>query len=99
VAPAFQVLGPPRWRWAARTHGHHCRWALVDMVSLVARATRLAGAGWQMAVANPGRARLNAHQRFMQTPEGRLYAAAKDGDVEGVAAACAEGARIDVPHP
>jgi len=42
---------------------------------------------------------LNVHQRFMQTPEGRLYASAKDGDIEGVAAACAEGAKVDVPHP
>ncbi|CAK0901064.1 unnamed protein product [Prorocentrum cordatum] len=52
-----------------------------------------------MAVANPGRMRLNVSQRFLQTPEGRLYAAAKEGDEEGVAAACAEGARLDVPHP
>eukprot|EP00435_Cladocopium_sp_Y103_P054826 s416_g18.t1 len=52
-----------------------------------------------MAVGNPGKARLNIGQRFLQTPEGRLYRAAKDGDIEGVAAACAEGAKLDVPHP
>jgi len=52
-----------------------------------------------MAVANPGKARLNVGQRFALTPEGRLYRAAKDGDIEGVAAACAEGAKLDVQHP
>lgn len=52
-----------------------------------------------MSLANPGRVRLNVGQRFMQTPEGRLYLAAKEGDIEGVAAACAEGAKLDVPHP
>eukprot|EP00434_Breviolum_minutum_P029768 symbB.v1.2.026318.t1/scaffold2620.1/size74715/2 len=52
-----------------------------------------------MAVGNLGKARLNIGQRFLQTPEGRLYKAAKDGDIEGVAAACAEGAKLDVPHP
>lgn len=48
---------------------------------------------------NPGHVRLSIHQKFMLTPEGRLYAAAKDGDVAGVAKACAEGAKLDVPHP
>eukprot|EP00913_Durusdinium_trenchii_P003438 g3183.t1 len=38
-----------------------------------------------------------AQLRFLQSPEGRLYKAAKDGDIEGVAAACAEGAKLDVP--
>mmetsp|Transcript_96318 Transcript_96318/g.281405 ORF Transcript_96318/g.281405 Transcript_96318/m.281405 type:complete len:513 (-) Transcript_96318:107-1645(-) len=52
-----------------------------------------------MSLANPGRVRLNVHQRFMQTPEGKLYQAAKEGDIEGIAAACAEGAKLDVPHP
>jgi len=52
-----------------------------------------------MSVANPGRVRLNVNQRFMQTPEGHLYEAAKEGDIEGIAAACAEGAKLDVPHP
>jgi len=52
-----------------------------------------------MSVANPGRVRLNVSQRFMMTSEGRLYKAAKDGDIEGVAAACAEGAALDVLHP
>lgn len=47
-----------------------------------------------------GGVRLTVHQRFLQTPEGRLYAAAKDGDLEGVAKAVrGEGARLDVPHP
>mmetsp|Transcript_89685 Transcript_89685/g.238257 ORF Transcript_89685/g.238257 Transcript_89685/m.238257 type:complete len:513 (-) Transcript_89685:193-1731(-) len=52
-----------------------------------------------MSVANPGRVRLNVNQRFMQTPEGKLYQAAKEGDIEGIAASCAEGAKLDVPHP
>mmetsp|Transcript_52021 Transcript_52021/g.123862 ORF Transcript_52021/g.123862 Transcript_52021/m.123862 type:complete len:513 (-) Transcript_52021:43-1581(-) len=52
-----------------------------------------------MAVAEPPPVQLNISQRFLQTSEGRLYAAAKDGDIEGVAAACAEGAALDVLHP
>jgi len=52
-----------------------------------------------MAVSNPGRVRLGVTARFMQTAEGRLYAAAKDGDLEGVVAACAEGAALDILHP
>lgn len=52
-----------------------------------------------MSVGNPGKVKLNVGQRFFLTPEGRLYKAAKDGDIEGVAAAIAEGAKLDVPHP
>lgn len=60
-----------------------------------------------MAVGNPGKLRLNIGQRFLQTSEakmrvvadcsrqGKLYRAAKDGDIEGVAAACALGAKLD----
>lgn len=52
-----------------------------------------------MSVGNPGRVRLSISERFLQTPEGRLYKAAKEGDIEGVAAACREGAALDVLHP
>lgn len=52
-----------------------------------------------MAVANPGRVRLNVTQRFSQTSEGRLYLAAKDGDIEGVHAACRENPDLDTLHP
>lgn len=52
-----------------------------------------------MSLANPGRVRLNVGQRFALTAEGRLYNAAKEGDLEGVSAAINEGAKLDVPHP
>jgi len=38
-------------------------------------------------------------QRFNATREGRLHLAANEGDIEGVAAACAEGAALDALHP
>ena len=38
-------------------------------------------------------------QRFNATREGRLYLAAKEGDIEGVAVACVEGAALDTLHP
>eukprot|EP00928_Gymnodinium_smaydae_P003098 TRINITY_DN1110_c0_g2_i1.p1 TRINITY_DN1110_c0_g2~~TRINITY_DN1110_c0_g2_i1.p1 ORF type:complete len:517 (-),score=101.02 TRINITY_DN1110_c0_g2_i1:15-1565(-) len=43
--------------------------------------------------------RISVAERFLQTPEGRLYKAAKEGDLEALDAACQEGARLDVPHP
>eukprot|EP00933_Yihiella_yeosuensis_P060586 TRINITY_DN63337_c0_g1_i1.p1 TRINITY_DN63337_c0_g1~~TRINITY_DN63337_c0_g1_i1.p1 ORF type:complete len:523 (+),score=117.93 TRINITY_DN63337_c0_g1_i1:33-1571(+) len=52
-----------------------------------------------MSLANPGKVRLNVGQRFLLTAEGRLYKAAKEGDIEGVAAAINEGAKLDVQHP
>mmetsp|Transcript_46246 Transcript_46246/g.100536 ORF Transcript_46246/g.100536 Transcript_46246/m.100536 type:complete len:510 (+) Transcript_46246:58-1587(+) len=52
-----------------------------------------------MSVGNPGHMRLGAAERFLQTPEGRLYKAAKDGDIDGVHTACLEGSALDVPHP
>eukprot|EP00444_Apocalathium_aciculiferum_P023861 CAMPEP_0183439216 /NCGR_PEP_ID=MMETSP0370-20130417/77876_1 /TAXON_ID=268820 /ORGANISM="Peridinium aciculiferum, Strain PAER-2" /LENGTH=505 /DNA_ID=CAMNT_0025627625 /DNA_START=81 /DNA_END=1595 /DNA_ORIENTATION=+ len=52
-----------------------------------------------MSVNNPGKVRQSLHQRFMLTPEGRLYAAAKEGDLEGMAKACADGAKLDTAHP
>ena len=46
-----------------------------------------------------GQSRLNVTQRFNATREGRLYLAAKEGDIEGAAAACAEGAALHTLHP
>lgn len=52
-----------------------------------------------MSVGNPGRVRLSISDRFNATPEGRLYLAAKAGDIEGVHAACCEKPALDVLHP
>eukprot|EP00929_Paragymnodinium_shiwhaense_P047138 TRINITY_DN23913_c0_g1_i1.p1 TRINITY_DN23913_c0_g1~~TRINITY_DN23913_c0_g1_i1.p1 ORF type:complete len:534 (+),score=115.37 TRINITY_DN23913_c0_g1_i1:58-1659(+) len=45
------------------------------------------------------RVRLTVSQAFSQTAEGRLYLAAKNGDVDGVHAARCEGAQLGVAHP
>jgi [acyl-carrier-protein] S-malonyltransferase len=52
-----------------------------------------------MSVANPGKVRLSISDRFAATPEGRLYLAAKAGDIEGVHAACLEKPDLDILHP
>lgn len=43
--------------------------------------------------------RPSTSERFAATPEGRLYLAAKAGDIEGVHACCREQLELDVLHP